>query len=100
MSIKIEVKEAISKTKSGVSARTSKPYTIREQEAWAYTVGRDGKPHPYPVRISITLNDDQTEPYPVGNYTISPASFYANRFNGLECGLILQPLAAAARQAA
>lgn len=99
MSIKIEVKEEKAATKSGVSAKTGKAYSIREQEAWAYTCGRDGKPYPYPVRINITLNDDQ-QPYPAGAYTISPASFYANRFNNLEIGLILQPIAAAAVKAA
>lgn len=92
MSIKIEVKSNEIHVKSGTSARTGKPYTIREQEAWAYTADKEGKPHPYPVRIRVQLGDEQ-DAYPLGDYTISPASFYADRFNSLALGLVLSPVA-------
>jgi hypothetical protein len=93
MSIKIEVKTTEVSTKSGTSAKTGKPYSIREQEAWAYTTDRDGRPHPYPQRIRITLGDDQP-PYPTGLHTLSPASFFVDRFGGLALGPVLQPLGA------
>lgn len=91
MSIKIEVKTTEVQTKSGTSAKSGKPYSIREQEAWAYTTDREGKPHPYPQRIRLTLGDDQ-QPYPVGLHTLGPASFYVDRFSGLALGPVLVPL--------
>lgn len=98
--IKIEFKDNISKTKSGVSARTGKPYSIREQEGWAYTFDRQGKPHPYPQKCSITLPDEMQDAYPAGVYTLSPASIYLNRFGQLELAPALVPVAAAAKVAA
>lgn len=97
MSIKIEVASASFETRSGVSARTGKPYSMKEQEAFAYTVSRDGELSKYPQRIKITLNDNQG-PYPVGFYTVAPESFYVDRFDSLTLGLILRPLQAAASQ--
>lgn len=86
--IKIEVASAEVFTKSGIAAKSGKPYTIREQEAFAYVTDRNGQPQKYPAKIRINLNDDQA-PYAVGNYTISPSSFYVDRFGGLTLGLIL-----------
>lgn len=99
MSIKIEVSSTAIKTKSGVSTRTNKPYSIREQEAYAYSVDRDGNPHKYPQQIKITLGDDQA-PYTPGNYTIAPESFFVDRFGSLSLGLILKPLVAQTARAA
>lgn len=91
--IKIEVKSIEVTTKSGVSARNNKPYSIREQVAvYAFLHDRDGKPNPYPTRISITLRDEQ-EPYPVGFYTLAPESLYADRFSQLSLGPVLRPMA-------
>lgn len=95
--IKIEVASAEVFTKSGIAAKSGKPYTIREQEAFAYVVDRNGNPQKYPAKIRINLNDDQA-PYAVGNYQIAPESFYVDRFGGLTLGLILRaqvPLSAA-----
>lgn len=97
--IKIEIQSAEVKTKSGVSARTGKPYTIREQEGYAHTFDRHGKPNAYPVRLSISLNDDQP-PYAPGNYSLAPESLYTNRFNQLEISPVLKPIVAAQPKAA
>lgn len=98
MSIKIEVVSTEVKIKSGIAAKTGKPYTIREQEAYAVTVGRDGQANKYPQLIRINLGDNQP-PYLPGNYVVAPESFFVDRFNGLSLGLILRPIAAAAAPA-
>lgn len=93
--IKIEVKSAEVRTKSGTSARTGKPYSIPEQEAYAFTADRDGKPNPYPVKVALTLQDNQP-PYSPGFYTLAPQSLYVNRFGQLEISPVLVAVAATA----
>lgn len=78
--LKIQVETTVIDTKTGTSAKTGKPYCIREQEAWMFGHDRDGKPHPHPQRIRLTLDDDQ-QPYATGNYTLCPSSIYVDRFN-------------------
>lgn len=97
MSIKIEISSTEVLIKSGVAAKSGKPYTIREQEAYAHTVSQDGSPQRYPSRIKVMLKDNQP-PYPAGMYTVAPESFFVDRFDSLDLGLILKPLPAAAVQ--
>jgi hypothetical protein len=97
MTIKIEVSSDTVETRSGVSAKTGKPYSMREQEAYAHTVNRDGVISKYPQRIKITLGDKQA-PYSPGFYTVGPESFYVDRFASLSLGLVLRALPAAAAQ--
>lgn len=78
--LKIQVETMMVDAKNGTSAKTGKPYSIREQEAWMFGFDREGKPHPHPQRIRLTLDDDQ-QPYPVGTYQLDPASIYVDRFN-------------------
>lgn len=80
--IKVQVESATFEVKSGIAAKTGKPYNIREQEAWAFCYGRDGTPYPHPQKIKLTLGDDQA-PYPVGAYTLDPASLYVDKFSQL-----------------
>jgi len=80
--LKIEVKSPEVTQKSGVSAKSGKPYNIREQEAYAHVFGRDGKLQLYPVRISLTLADDAA-PYAPGVYQLDPSCIYVDRFGGL-----------------
>jgi len=97
MSIKIEVSNETVEVRSGVSAKTGKPYSMREQEAYAHTVSRDGSAQKYPQRIKITLGDQQPA-YPVGIYTVAAESFFVDRFDSLSLGLVLRPLPVAAAQ--
>lgn len=97
--IKIEIKSAEIRTKSGVAAKTGKPYSIREQDGWAFTLGRDGKPNAYPVKLSLSLRDEQ-QPYQPGVYTLCPSSLYTNRFDQLEISPVLVPMVAEAKKAA
>lgn len=78
--LKIQVETTIIDTKTGTSAKTGKPYCIREQEAWMFGFDREGKPQPHPQRIRLTLDDDQ-KPYEVGSYQLCPSSIYVDRFN-------------------
>lgn len=96
--IKIEIENAEVKSKSGVSARTGKPYSMREQKGYAYTVDQTGKPNKYPSTLVLTLRDDQS-PYQPGLYTLSPASFYTNKYDQLEISPVLVPLAQPAASA-
>lgn len=82
--IRVQVESAVVEVKSGTSARTGNPYSIREQDVWAYLSGRDGKALPHPQRVRITLDDSQTEPYPVGEYVLDPASIYVGDYSQLQ----------------
>lgn len=97
--IKIEIESAEVKTRSGVAAKTGKPYQMREQKAYAHLTDRDGKPNRYPSAFVILLGDDQP-PYAPGVYGVSPASFYTDRFDNLAISVRLVPAAAPVRQAA
>lgn len=92
--IKIEIESAEVKTKSGVSARTGKPYSMREQKGYAYTVDQSGKPNKYPNTLVLTLRDEQP-PYQPGLYTLAAASLYTNKFDQLEISPVLMPFAPA-----
>lgn len=78
--LKIQVETMVVAAKNGTSAKTGKPYSIREQEAWMFGYDREGKPHPHPQRIRLTLDDDQ-KPYEIGEYILDPSSIYVDRFN-------------------
>jgi hypothetical protein len=78
--LKIQIETTMVDTKAGTSAKTGKPYCIREQEGWMFGFDRGGKQHPYPQRILLTLDDDQ-QPYPVGTYQLCPSSIYVDRFS-------------------
>lgn len=97
--IKIEIQSSEVKVKSGTSARTGKPYNIREQAGFAFTHARDGKLNSYPVRMTISLGDDQA-PYAPGIYQLAPESIYTNRFDQLEISPVLKPLASAVKAVA
>lgn len=93
--VKIQVESVSVELKQGVSAKNGKAYSIREQEAWMFGVGRDGKPQPHPQRIKITLDDEQQSPYPLGTYTLDPASLYVDRFGQIAIRARLKAAAAA-----
>lgn len=97
--LRIEIKSNLVQDISGTS-KAGKPYHIRKQAAWAHTYDAQGALNPYPERMEFSLADGQ-EPFPVGNYTLSPASFYIGDFNLLSIGRpILEPMVAAQRAAA
>jgi len=96
--LKVQVETTVFDLKQGTSAKTGKPYSIREQEAWMFGYGRDGKPQPHPQKIKLTLDDDQN-PYEVGTYQIDPASLYVDRFGQVAIRVRLRAIAQAAKAA-
>ena len=80
--------------RSGVSARTQKPYTLREQEAWVQ-IGDA----PYPQRTKIMLHDGQIA-YAVGKYELDDRSFSVGRFDAFQVDPVLVPLPQVAGQGA
>lgn len=96
--IKIEITTPSFEEKRGTSARTGKPYSIREQEAWAFLCDREGKPQPHPQRIKVTL-DDQQAPYNPGLYQLDPSSIFVGDFAQLNIRARLRPLQQVAKAA-
>jgi len=97
--LKITVETLVIDEKRGTSAKTGKPYSIREQEAWCLFHSRDGKVNPHPTRIKITL-DDQQAPYALGSYVLDPASLYPDKFGQISVRARLSPVLASAQKAA
>jgi len=97
MSIRIVVETIDVQVKSGTNARG--PWQIREQEVWAYFFNREGKPHAHPSRCVVNLADDQ-QPYPVGDYTLSPTSFFGGKYNSIMFSPRLIPARAPVSKAA
>lgn len=77
---KVEIDEVKVDVKEGVSARTGKPYRLREQSGWLFGFGPDGRALKHPQRVRITLEDEQPAAYPVGVYYVHPSSLGVGRF--------------------
>lgn len=91
--LKIVVEETGVTEKKGVSKRTNQPYSIKEQQAYAYLLDREGKPLKYPVPVVIPV-EEGAPPYAPGEYTVAASSFMAGDFGALKVGrLRLEPLA-------
>lgn len=78
--IVVEVLSTDVTTKSGVSARNQKPYSIREQVGYVQFPGK-----PYPQEIKFAL-EEGAGAYPQGRYEVHPDSFYVDNFGGLKIG--------------
>lgn len=83
--IKIEIKSTDIFPFSGISKATGKPFSIRNQEAYAFTFDEHGQQRPYPELIKISLNENQL-PYPVGFYILKPESVFVDKFQRLALG--------------
>lgn len=83
MTLIIKIETTKLNLKSGTSARTGKPYEIREQSALMFKAGES-----YPDKIKISLSDGQAA-YSPGDYTLDDSSFYPSRFGGLEVRPVL-----------
>lgn len=93
--IKVEITSGQVEEKRGVSARSGKPYAIREQEAWFHTCDKSGAPRAHPER-GVVVIEDNDRPYPPGVYTICPSSLFMGRFGSPDIRVRLRPIAAAA----
>jgi len=93
MTIRIEIKSTDLRDRQ-ITAKSGKAYTFKEQTAWAHTCDQHGNQNPYPEKVTVTLPRGQEEPYPVGDYTLHPGSFYVGSFNSLEMSPRLAPVKA------
>ena len=87
MSIRIEVKSAACTDRNVTiknGPRAGQVASFKEQVAYASLMDRDGTAKPYPTEVRLTVD----QPYPVGMYTLSPTSFYPDKFGGLTMGRV------------
>lgn len=93
--IKITIAQTTVKEIKGVSAKTTKPYHMRFQSAYAHTVDKDGNPPPYPEKFEVILDTD-AQPFLPGDYTLHPSALYVDQNGRLSCAPRLTPLRAKA----
>lgn len=74
---KVEIKSPELKLVQGTSQKTGKAYSFHTQAAYAHVEGKA-----YPVEFRLTL-DNGSSAFPVGSYTISPSSFYVDKYGNL-----------------
>lgn len=91
--IKVTVAQSTVREMSGVGKTSGKPYHLRFQTAYVHTVDKDGNTPPYPEKIEVILDKDQT-PYPVGEYQLHPSAIYVDRDGRLAVSPRLAPVAA------
>lgn len=96
--IKIEIKSATVEEFSGISKKSGKSFTMRNQTGYANLVDRSGEILRQAVKI--TLEDNQA-PYAPGQYQLAPNSIYVDSFSRLMIGrVVLMPVQSAMRSAA
>ncbi len=81
--IKVSVTSTEVRNQSGTS---NKAYSLNFQTVWFHTYDRNGTPNPYPEKCEIILDkasDGAALFYPVGDYTLAPASLYVDRSGNL-----------------
>ncbi len=93
--IKFIVPKVETRSMSGTSKTSGKPYNLEFQTVYAALLGRDGKPGLYPEKTEIILDRDKDGTpivYPPGEYTLHPASLYLDRRGSLAVAPRLQPV--------
>jgi hypothetical protein len=83
--IRIEILSDVVDSFSGVSTKTGKPFTMRNQTGYAFLSDASGLASAYPAKIKIPLVDNQP-PFPIGNYTILPQSIFVDKYDKLAIG--------------
>lgn len=84
--LRVIVESAHVNEKSGTSARSGKPYRIREQEVYVYLVDSQGVEKKFPAAMRVSLDD--VAPYQPGEYMLSPDCLYVGDFGRLVVGRI------------
>lgn len=94
--IKIQVLDTPIREMSGVGKVSGRPYHMRIQTAYAFTVSAEGVTAEIPDKFEVALEDEQ-KPYPRGFYTLQPSSLYIGReFGRMEVSPRLVPIPAKA----
>jgi hypothetical protein len=78
--LKIQVTDTPLVEKKGIGKTSGKPFHMRTQIVYAYTVTSDGVLPDFPEKFEIDLEDGQT-PYPRGVYTLHPSTLYVKADN-------------------
>lgn len=80
----------------GTGKASGKPYHMFFQDAYAYTMDRDGVLAPFPEKVELNLDRDERtqlpEVYQPGDYTLHPSSFYLDREGRPAISLRLTPI--------
>lgn len=76
LTLTVEVREAKIDTKSGVSRKSGKPYSIAEQPAYVTTPNGETR------RITLS-HEDGDAPLPVGHYQPKPSAVWVGDFGAL-----------------
>lgn len=92
MSIRIEISSTDLRDREVTQRSTGKVFRFKEQVAWAYTTNDKGEQHPHPEKITVSLPRGREDAYPVGDYTLHPASFYVGNYGSLEMSPRLVPV--------
>lgn len=84
--LRVQVESAVVTEKSGTSAKSGKPYRIREQEVYVYLVDAAGVEKRFPAAMKVGLDD--AVPYQPGEYLLRPDCLYVGDFGRLMVGRI------------
>lgn len=84
--LRVHVESAKVDEKVGTSAKTGRPYRIREQIVYVYFVNADGVEDRFPAAVKIGL--DEAPPYQPGEYTLRPDCLYPGKFQQLSVGRV------------
>ncbi|SDP38492.1 Helix-destabilising protein [Ralstonia sp. 25mfcol4.1] len=95
--IRIEIESTEVKQRGGIS--NGREWKIRAQQGWAFLCDQAGQPNRHPTRIEVRIDEGQ-QPYAAGVYTLSPASFWADKYGKLTVSPRLVPVAANVKAAA
>lgn len=87
--IRIIVSKTTVRELKGNSKTSGKPYHLRFQDAFAYTVDEQGNSEPFPEKFEISLNDQPA--YAPGEYVLHPSSVYMSRDGKLSLSPRLVP---------
>lgn len=92
--IKIVITDTPLRELKGNAKVSGKPYHMRIQTGYAFTVSPDGVVSEFPDKFEFSLEDGQA-PYPRGTYTLQPSSVVVGReFGRLELTPRLAPVTA------
>ena len=80
----------------GIGKVSGKPYHMRIQTGYAFTVSPDGVLADFPDKFEIALDADQP-PYPRGKYTLQPSAVFVSRDGRLDVRPRLAPVATPAK---
>jgi len=75
--VKIQVTGAPIEVRSGIGKASGKPYTMRTQTAYLWTVSKDGVLSEFPEKFPISLEENQV-PYSPGSYTFADNAYYVD----------------------